>query len=96
MQGASFMSGHAMFRCGLVLAGFLLGASSVAEAKIPQSRQALFAPGRAYANTLIENLGGSISGPCQGNSVVTKTVTLNFGPLHYQEVLTDTPKTCRS
>jgi len=84
-----------MFRCALVLAGFVLGASSVAEAKIPQSRQAVLPEG-AYSAMLSENLGASIAGPCQGNSVVTKTVTLNFGPLHYQEVLTNSPKTCRS
>jgi hypothetical protein len=90
------MSGHAMFRCVLVLAGFLLGASSVAEAKIPQTRQVRLQPDNVYSNMLSENFDASLSGPCQGNSVVTKTVTLNFGPLHYQEVFTAAPRNCRS
>ncbi len=90
------MSGRVVFHSALLLAACVLAGSGVAQARILQ-----FAP----ADRAVSNISGSANGlndyfnqvalaPVPGE--VTKTITLNFGPLHFQEVVKTVPKTCRS
>jgi hypothetical protein len=91
------MSGQAVIRCGLLLAGFVLGVTGVAQAKIPRSQPAVGAvSGGAAINDLSEIFGRMPGQAIPGGPEITKTITLNFGPLHFQEVLSATPKACRS
>ena len=91
------MSGLAIFRQGIWVAGLMMAAAGVAQAKIPQSQQAI---------PVIPDVAGpgSASGyvkhcpvvPAPGDSIVTETITLNFGPLHFQEITKTARKTCLS
>jgi hypothetical protein len=91
------MSGHTIFRIGLLLTGFVLAATGAAEAKIPQSQHAAAAgPNAVNPNALSENPSQSFAPPVQRQCEVTKIVTLDFGPLHFQEILKSSSKICRS
>jgi len=91
------MSVHAVFRCGLLLIGFVLGAVGVAEAKIPPSQaSARTVPDAMDTNALSEYPNHSLTPPAQEACETTKTLTLNFGPLHFQEILKSTLRTCHS
>jgi hypothetical protein len=78
----------------LLLAGFVLGASSVAEARIPQMQHR---PG-AVPDVLAPNVLSEVLNrpPAAAMQSETKTISLSLGPLHFQEVLKDTPNACRS
>lgn len=88
---------HAIWRCGLLLTGFLMGASGVAEAKIPQFQHSVGAvPDVMDPNAVSGNPRKPLAVPVQEECEVTKTVTVNFGPLHFQEVVKSTSRICHS
>jgi len=89
------MSGGSVFRYGLSLAACVLAGSGVAQARIAQTRPDYGAVPNVLGSDGLNGYYSRIpAAPAPGE--VTKTITLNFGPLHFQEVLKSAPKTCRS
>ncbi len=88
------MSAGTIFRCGLLLAACVLAGSGVAQASIVQSQ-----PAKGAIPDILgpDGLNGYYNrNPEADQDQVTKTITLNFGPLHFQEILRSTPRTCHS
>jgi hypothetical protein len=80
-----------IFKSCLILAVAILVATNVAQARIIQSEPA--APSLADPQALQTYLDTPPLN--QANTAVeSKTITLNFGPFHFQEVVKHPPKAC--
>jgi hypothetical protein len=82
------------FKSCLLLSVVLLAATNVAQAKILQSETALNTmPGLADSKALPTYLD-AISPDQNSATLESRTITLNFGPFHFQEVVQHPLKAC--
>ncbi len=85
------------FKSCMLFTVLLLAATNVAQAKITQFEAVVnTAPKLADPQALQAHLNTMTLAQANGAAAESKTITLNFGPLHFQEVIRLTPKSCPS
>jgi hypothetical protein len=85
------MAGRTAFKTCLTFTVLIVAATNIAQAKIIQSDRAA---SNATDRQALEQYFNSLPNEAPGAPGDSRTIMLNFGPLHFQEVFSPAPKAC--